>query len=157
MEMLSTLNSRLMRAKIIRKVQAAMSGIESSGRRAARIGVAIRIALAASTAIALAGCGKPAAVVHGHSFDLTLGDYSIAPADIDAAPGDYTVVVSNVGQRTHNVVVTLNGIRIGATTKPLYPGQKSSFPLTLVPGTYRLASTILNDQALGQYACLTVK
>jgi hypothetical protein len=139
-----------MRAKIIKKLPAAMSGIGS-------VPGSLSVALAACLVTVVAGCGKSPAVVHGHTFDLTLSEYSISPSNIDAPPGQYTVIVRNVGRRTHNVVVTLNGIQVGETAKPLFPGQKSSFPLTLVPGTYRLASSILNDQALGQYGSLYVR
>jgi hypothetical protein len=139
-----------MRAKIIKKLPATVSGIQLGHG-------SLSAALAACLVTVVAGCGKPPEIVHGKTFHLTLSDYSISPSNIQAPPGQYTVIVRNLGQRTHDVVVTLNGIQVGATVKPLFPGQKSSFPLTLVPGTYRLASAILNDQALGQYGSLYVR
>jgi hypothetical protein len=86
---------------------------------------------------------------------VALTEYRIAPDSIRARPGQLTLVVRNYGRRTHNLVVSLNGVSIGAT-KPLWPGERDRIVVTLIPGRYVIASTILNDQALGEYGSLVV-
>ena len=41
-------------------------------------------------------------------------------------------------------------------TKPIPPGQSALLTLSLTPGTYMMSSTLLSDEALGEYGTLTV-
>jgi hypothetical protein len=131
-------------------------------RRAVAVAaVAATVAVVALVAVALAdalGSSSRMRVVGRHRVvGIVLTEYRLAPDSIRASRGLLTFVVRNRGRRTHNLVVTLDGRMIGATSRPLWPGQRERFTLGLVPGTYVLASTILNDQSLGEYGKLIVR
>jgi hypothetical protein len=131
-----------------------MSGVKTSRRaRAPRRGALLGLVLALGTAAA--GCGSTHVVGRHRTVGIALTEYRLAPDSIRARPGLLTIFVHNYGRRTHNLVVSLDGHAIGAT-KPLWPGQRDKITLALIPGRYVIASTILNDQALGDYGTLVV-
>jgi hypothetical protein len=106
-------------------------------------------------AAALAGCAHTRQVGSSGVVSVALTEYRINPESVHASPGVLTLSIHNYGRFTHNLVVTQNGQRIDGTT-PLAPGQSAEISLSLASGTYLMASTILSDQALGQYGTLTV-
>jgi hypothetical protein len=137
-----------MRAKIIRKNPNAMSGMLIRRLSAA--------AGALAAAAAAAGCGQATVSPHGRTWHVSLTEYRISPDNIAARPGQYTIVVRNYGRRTHNLVVSLDGTSV-ARSGPLWPGEQTRIVVTLIPGTYLIASTVLDDQALGDYGQLVVR
>jgi hypothetical protein len=74
---------------------------------------------------------------------------------VRARAGALTIIVRNFGGLTHNLVISRGGQNQGAT-RPLGPGQTAVITLDLPRGRYQMASTILDDQALGTYGTLNV-
>jgi hypothetical protein len=109
--------------------------------------------LIASVALLAGGCGR--GVSSGRTLELALTEYRLIPQDMRVHAGQLTIFVHNYGRLTHNLVVSHNGQEQGET-KPIPPGQGTELTLALAPGSYVTASTILADQALGQYGTLTV-
>jgi hypothetical protein len=119
---------------------------------------AIKLALAL-TSLALApltgGCGDTEQIGSDRTLHLALREYRVNPQSVRVSAGALTIFVQNFGRLTHNLVVSLNGQSAGST-KPIAPGQSAELLLTLTPGRYLMASTILSDEALGEYGTLTV-
>jgi uncharacterized cupredoxin-like copper-binding protein len=111
--------------------------------------------LSASLALLAGGCGRAQVVASGRTLELGLTEYRLIPQDVRVHAGQLTIFVHNYGRLTHNLVVSRNGQEQGET-KPIPPGQGTELTLTLRPGKYLTASTILSDQALGQDGTLTV-
>jgi Cupredoxin-like domain len=118
-----------------------------------------RAPIAALTAAAAllggAGCGATTSVKPNGTLQIALNEYRVTPQSVRARTGPITVVVHNYGRLTHNLVISLDGLT-QAATKPIPPGQTADLYVTLTPGKYELASTILSDRALGAYGTLTV-
>ena len=82
---------------------------------------------------------------------MALSEYRINPA----------VRVSRASSRSrpqlrashHNLVISHDGQSV-ASTQARTPGQTRELITDFAPGTYAMASTILSDQALGQYGTL---
>jgi plastocyanin len=89
------------------------------------------------------------------TVQIALTEYRLSPQSISVSAGSLTIRVHNFGRLTHNLVISENGQR-AAATKDLWPGQDDAITLTLPPGTYRLSSTILSDEALGEFGTLRV-
>jgi hypothetical protein len=107
-------------------------------------------------ACAATGCGHIQKVGGDRTMRVALTEYRLSPQNFRARPGTLAIQVRNYGRLTHNLVVSLNGQTVGGT-RPIPPGQSTKLDLYLTPGSYTMASTILSDQALGQYGTLTVK
>lgn len=103
----------------------------------------------------LAGCGDTTVSVTGATLHVALTDYHLTPQRTVMRAGPVTIVVHNYGRLTHNLAVSVNG-QTTDTTSPIWPGASAEMTLSLVPGTYLLASSLLSDQALGQYGTLKV-
>jgi hypothetical protein len=103
----------------------------------------------------IAGCGHTLRVGSDRTLQLGVTEYRLAPDSVRARPGVLTIIVHNYGRLTHNLVVSSNGQSVAATP-PISPGGSVELPLDLAPGSYRMASTILSDEALGAYGTLIV-
>jgi hypothetical protein len=112
---------------------------------------AVTLALAA----VVAGCGGSRQLAGGRPLRLAVTEYRLHPQSISVSAGTLTIFIHNYGRLTHDVVVSENGQSI-AGTKPIPPGQSAELDLSLAPGRYLMTSTILSDEALGQYGTLTV-
>jgi hypothetical protein len=137
-----------MRAEIIRNNRAPMPETRTPP-------IALTVA-ALTLACALAGCARSRDVSHERIVHVALTEYRIRPQSMRTRAGRLTLVVHNYGRRTHDLELSLDGNSAGGT-KPLPPGAHEKVVVYLVPGHYRMASTILTDQALGQYGTLDVK
>jgi hypothetical protein len=120
-----------------------------SGRRAP-------LALLAASVALLCGCGQTHVVGADHTLTVALTEYRVAPQSIRAPAGLLTIFVHNYGRLTHNLVISLRG-QPEAATQPISPGGSGVLAVTLGPGRYLVASTLLSDQALGAYGTLTVR
>jgi len=113
------------------------------------------LALFSASVVLIGACGHTQVVGSDRTLHLALTEYRLTPASARVSAGLLTIVVHNDGVLTHNLAVAENGQAI-YTTKPIWPGQTADVPLSLAPGTYSLTSTLLSDQALGEYGTLTV-
>ncbi len=120
-----------------------------SGRRAPLALLAVSVAL-------LCGCGQTHVVRANDTLTIALSEYRVTPQSIRAPAGLLTVFVHNDGRLTHNLVISLDG-HPQAATQPIAPGGTGVLAVTLEPGKYLVASTLLSDQALGAYGTLTVR
>lgn len=105
--------------------------------------------------VAAGGCGYTQVVGKSRTFNLTLTEYRLIPQSIRVSTGEMTIYVHNYGRLTHNLVISSNG-QPTDSVQPIFPGQTAQLSLTLLPGQYSIASTVLSDQALGAYGTLTV-
>lgn len=105
--------------------------------------------------LAGAGCGRTVHVRAAGTLEIGLGDYRLAPDRVAAGTGALTLIARNYGRMTHNLRVSSDGTTLAAT-RAIAPGASAKLTVTLPPGTYRIASTILSDQDLGEFGTLTV-
>jgi hypothetical protein len=120
-----------------------------SGRRAPLALLAVAVAL-------LSGCGQTHVIGSDHTLTVALTEYRVVPQSIRAPAGLLTIFVHNDGRLTHNLVISLKG-QAQAATQPISPGGTGVVAVTLGPGKYLVASTLLSDQALGAYGTLTIR
>lgn len=116
---------------------------------------ASKIALALVTLALLCGCGHTEKVGGDRTLYIALTEYRLAPQSVRVSAGPMTVFVHNYGRLTHNLVISMRGQATGST-RPIWPGQSAEITLALTPGTYLMSSTMLDDQALGEYGTLKV-
>ena len=77
------------------------------------------------------------------------------PQSVSVSSGVLMMLVHNYGRLTHNLVVSENGTSI-ASTHGIPPGGEAELDLSLAPGSYLMTSTILSDEALGEYGTISV-
>ncbi len=77
------------------------------------------------------------------------------PESVSVSSGILMMMIHNDGRLTHNLVVSENGNLI-ASTHGIPPGGGAELDLSLAPGRYLMASTILSDEALGEYGTISV-
>jgi hypothetical protein len=111
--------------------------------------------LAALAALGAAGCGTTATIAKDGTVQIALSEYRVTPQHLQTTAGVLTLVVHNYGRLTHDLVISLDG-QPEITSPPIAPGQTADLEAGLVPGKYLMASSILNDQALGAYGTLDV-
>jgi plastocyanin len=116
---------------------------------------AFKLSLLAIVAAALTGCGQTHGVGGDRSLHIAVSEYRLRPDSIRVSAGYLDINVRNYGRLTHNLVITSHGVTAGST-KPIWPGQHAEMTVSLAPGKYSIASTMLSDQALGTYGTLIV-
>jgi cupredoxin-like protein len=121
--------------------------------RPATIIAAFAAALAAT--LACSACGSVARVGADRTLQVALSEYRLRPNNVTAPSGTLTIVARNFGRMTHNLEIS-NGAGTITSTPPLSPGKSATITVTLTPGTYTMASTILSDQDLGAYGTLKI-
>jgi hypothetical protein len=110
---------------------------------------------ALALALAAGGCAHPVRTPAGGTVQVSLAENRLNPASIRTRAGVLTLIATNVGRLTHNLVVSRNGVT-QAAMKPIGPGQSGQLTVRLAPGTYLVGSTLLSDEALGLYGHVTV-
>jgi hypothetical protein len=118
-------------------------------------GLRAPFAMTVVAAAILCGCGHMQAIGSHRVLQVTLTEFRITPQDIRGQAGPLTIFVHNFGRLSHNLAISRDG-RADVSTQAIPPGQTSELAVTLSPGIYQLASTILSDQALGAYGTLTL-
>jgi hypothetical protein len=111
--------------------------------------------MAAASLALLCGCGHTRVVGSDGILQVSLYEFRITPQSARARAGTLILVAHNNGRLTHNLVISLSG-HPEASTKPIPPGQTADLAVTLSPGKYLMASTIVSDQGLGAYSTLTI-
>jgi hypothetical protein len=125
-----------------------------SGRLSPRQRLAAAL-LAPVLAAGVAGCGHASHVAADGTVQIALNEYRVTPQQVDAHTGGLTFVVHNYGRLTHDLVISRDG-QTEAYTAPIPPGGTADLVAELDPGSYELASTVLDDQALGAYGSLHI-
>jgi len=115
----------------------------------------VLVVLACGAALGAAGCGATTTVVKDGTLQIALSEYRVTPQHVQTSAGVLTLVVHNYGRLTHDLVISLDG-QAEITSPPIAPGQTADLEAGLGPGKYLMASSILNDQALGAYGTLDV-
>ncbi len=104
----------------------------------------------------LAGCTRQDRVtVRGNTVGVKLSEFRLSPTTTYASPGVLRLVAHNGGVLAHDVSV-VQGAWVLARTTMIRPGSTAAISLKLGPGTYRLLSTVSNDETLGLYGFLVV-
>jgi hypothetical protein len=106
-------------------------------------------------AVAAAGCAHTLRVGADRTLRIAMTEYRLNPQSVTAPEGQLTILIHNYGRLTHNLAVSLNGQTAGAT-KPIAPGQDATLTLMLTKGSYLMSSTLLSDEALGEFGTLKV-
>jgi hypothetical protein len=106
-------------------------------------------------AVALSACGHVQVIGADRTLHVALTEYRLRPQDARMSSGPLTIFVHNYGRLTHNLSLSTGHVSAGSTS-PLLPGQSAVLSVYLPPGHYQMASTILDDEALGEYGTLTV-
>lgn len=115
------------------------------------------VALALVAALLLSGCTRnESAKVTNRTLPLDLTEYRMRPLTNYARPGGITIRARNRGQLAHNVALVKEG-QVLARTTTMQPGDTASMTLSLEPGTYRLFSSLSNDDTLGLNGFLIVR
>jgi hypothetical protein len=114
-----------------------------------------KLALVAICTGLVAGCGHAEGVGGDRALGIALSEYHLRPDSVRVSAGYLDIHVRNYGRLAHNLVISLNGQTAGST-KPILPGQSAELTLSLAPGNYSMASTMLSDEALGAYGTLKV-
>jgi hypothetical protein len=114
-----------------------------------------RLAAVSAAAALLCGCAHTESLGAQRTLYLALSEYRVTPQSVRVSQGPLTIFVHNYGRLTHNLVISL-GTQAEAGTRPIAPGQTAELAVTLGPGNYLMASTVLDDQALGAYGTLRV-
>jgi plastocyanin len=96
----------------------------------------------------LAGCGDDSAAADVPTFDIALGRYTISPETVVVPVGPAELVVTNVDNIPHNLVVA------GRGTRELAPGQSQTISVETEPGEYRMWCDISGHAAMGQTGVL---
>ena len=119
-----------------------------------RAGLVVCVVLLALAQVA-AGCSHVTRTGRRHRVSVALTEYRLHPQSIQVPAGKLMIAVSNFGRLTHNLVVSRGGQSV-ASTSPIAPGQSAKLTVLVKRGTYVMASTILSDQALGEYGTHSV-
>ena len=106
-------------------------------------------------AATIAGCGHAQSVGRARIVQVAEAEYRLSPDALKLRQGPITLVVHDFGRLAHNLAV-LDGATTVAETAPIPPGTSVTLAVYLAPGTYTLASTLLDDQSLGIRGKLTV-
>jgi plastocyanin len=100
--------------------------------------------------LASAGCARSdTEQVKGRVVDIEMTEYKLSPLTTYVKPGPVTVVARNAGKLPHNVTVIRQGDVVVGRSTTMNPGQRASIKISLDPGTYRVLSSLSNDDPLG--------
>ena len=103
----------------------------------------------------LSACGASHRVRSGGTLDVSVNEWRVTPDDVHARPGPLEIVVHNSGRLAHNLVISHDGVRVGATA-PIMPGQSADVFASIGRGSYLMYSSMVDDQATGVYGTLHV-
>jgi plastocyanin len=101
-------------------------------------------------ALAAGGCARSdTEQVKGRVVNLKLSEYKLSPLTTYVKPGPLTITARNDGKLAHNLAVIREGDVIVGRSTTINPGQTASIKISLDPGTYRVLSSLSNDDPLG--------
>lgn len=120
-----------------------------------KLWVATRLLAAVALFPALSACGHTTRAGSTRTVSVALTEYRVIPQSIRSTPGQLTLRVQNLGRLAHTLAISRRGNILGQTP-PLQPGASTYLTVSLEAGSYLMTSTLLSDQALGEYGTLTV-
>jgi hypothetical protein len=118
-----------------------------------------RLLLLVPVAALLAGCSRDdTKEFKGRTVDLDMTEYRVSPLTsvVDGA-GPVRLRVRNDGSHAHNITLSKKGNIVLGRTTTIQRGQTSQIDLSLSPGTYRVFSSLSNDDTLGLNGYLVVR
>ncbi len=95
--------------------------------------------------------------VSGQDLHLAITEYKVSPLTSYVKPGPLTITARNRGKLAHNVTVIRQGDVIVGRSATMNPGQSATMKISLDPGTYRVLSSLSNDDPLGINGYIVVK
>jgi plastocyanin len=95
--------------------------------------------------------------VSGQDLHLAITEYKVSPLTSYVKPGPLTITARNHGKLAHNVTVIRQGDVIVGRSTTMNPGQSATMKVSLDPGTYRVLSSLSNDDPLGINGYIVVK
>jgi plastocyanin len=111
-----------------------------------------------AAALLAAGCSRPDTKrVSGQDLHLAITEYRLSPLTSYVKPGPLTIIARNRGKLAHNVTVIRQGDVIVGRSSTMNPGQSATMKISLDPGTYRVLSSLSNDDPLGINGYIVVK
>jgi plastocyanin len=121
-----------------------------SGRQYYGMTRALPITALILAVLAVAGCARSdTKEVKGRVVDIKMTEYKLSPLTSYVKPGPVTISARNEGKLPHNVTVIRQGDVIVGRSTTMNPGQRASIKISLDPGTYRVLSSLSNDDPLG--------
>jgi plastocyanin len=111
-----------------------------------------------AAALVAAGCSRTDTKrVSGQDLRLAITEYKLSPLTSYVKPGPLTITARNRGKLAHNVTVIRQGDVIVGRSSTMNPGQTATMKISLDPGTYRVLSSLSNDDPLGINGYIVVK
>jgi plastocyanin len=119
---------------------------------------ALPAAALVALALVAAGCTRQdVKQVSDRDLRLKMTEYKLSPLTSYVKPGRLTITARNDGKLAHNVTVIRQGDVIVGRSSTMNPGQTATIKLSLDPGTYRVLSSLSNDDPLGINGYIVVK
>jgi plastocyanin len=128
------------------------------GRQYYGMSHALPAAALVALALVAAGCTRQdVKQVSDRDLRLKMTEYKLSPLTSYVKPGRLTITARNDGKLAHNVTVIRQGDVIVGRSSTMNPGQTATIKLSLDPGTYRVLSSLSNDDPLGINGYIVVK
>ena len=119
---------------------------------------ALPAAALVALALVAAGCTRQdVKQVSVQDLRMKMTEYKLSPLTSYVKPGRLTITARNDGKLAHNVTVIRQGDVIVGRSSTMNPGQTATIKLSLDPGTYRVLSSLSNDDPLGINGYIVVK
>jgi plastocyanin len=119
---------------------------------------ALLAALLVAVALVVGACARTDVKrVSGQDLHLAITEYKLSPLTSYVKPGPLTITARNRGKLAHNVTVIRQGDVIVGRSPTMNPGQSATMKVSLDPGTYRVLSSLSNDDPLGINGYIVVK
>jgi plastocyanin len=129
-----------------------------SGRQYYGMARVLPLALLVAAALLAAGCARQdTKTTAGRDLHLTMTEYKVSPLTSYVKPGPITITARNRGKLAHNITVIRQGDVIVGRSTTMNPGQSASMSISLDPGTYRVLSSLSNDDPLGINGYIVVR
>ena len=90
----------------------------------------------------------------GQTIEVSASDFAFGPADLQAEPGELTIVLTNDGESPHAIEIEGNGVETSSDT--INGGETTELTLDLDAGTYEIYCPVGNHRDMGMVGTLTV-
>lgn len=90
-------------------------------------------------------------------YTISLVDYKLVPAEIDAEAGTIVLCAKNDGKAPHDLAVRDDSDKVLGRTEVLDPGEQDQFSLELNAGTFNIFCSVAGHESLGMKGTLTTE